>query len=129
MHRIVGVRLRCLIDKPAAIEAFRVVFIRTGEVPTLVPVFYPGVVAALVPPQRSADSAGGNTDSAAGIDEDDGEAGAGCLALFDGFFRRLVRAFPLRVIVGFYQFEKITIEDLRCLGGSFRVLHKQCRFR
>ena len=115
-----------VIGEPAVVEAFRVVFIGCHEVPALVPDLDPGVVAALVPPQRRADRAGRYPDGATGIDENDGQAGAGRPALFDGFLRRLVRAFPLGVVVGVDEIEKIAVEDLCCFGGGLRVLHQRC---
>ena len=111
------------MDEPAMVKAFRVVFIRTHEMPALIPNLDPSVIAALVPPHRRANGTGGDADGAADIDKDDGKAGACGFTLLDRFFRRLVRALPICVIVSLNKFEEIAVKDLRCFGGGLGILH------
>ncbi|MFM1943826.1 MAG: hypothetical protein RI897_2808 [Verrucomicrobiota bacterium] len=109
----VGLGLGCIAGEPAVVEAFGVVFIGTGEVPGAVVVdFDPGMVAAHIGPEGCADGAGGDTDGAAGIDEDDGEAGAGGFAGGLGFLEGLVGAFTAGVVVDLDLVEEVLVEGL-----------------
>ena len=90
-HRIAGDRFAGRSGKPPAVQTLGVVLIGAKEAPPLAIVnFHPSVVAPLVVPIGHARGAGRDPDTAAGIDQQDRQAGAGGHALFDGFAGALV---------------------------------------
>ena len=68
----------------------------------------------------------GHADTAAGIDQQDRQAGAGGHALFDGFAGALVGRAPLGVVVHVDQIEELAIQGLSCFGGGGAVGHQWC---
>ena len=76
------------------------------------------MVAFLLRPRGHAGDAGRNAHGAAGIHEDDGEPGAGGLALGHGFGGALVVAFAAGVVMDVHALEQIAVQRLRGFGGG-----------
>ena len=71
VERVVSMRLRGVIGEPTVIQTLVGEFVRSGELPFLIPYLDPGVIAAFIPPHRRADRARRDADGAAGIHEND----------------------------------------------------------
>src|SRR5262249_53327903 len=113
--------------EPGSVWTILVVFVSAEEMPIAIPVFGPGMIAFLLGPLGNAGDAGGNADRAAGINEDDREAGAGCFALLDGFGGTLIVAFASGVVVNVDAFEQITIQNLSCFACGFAIANNFAR--
>ena len=124
MFRIVRLRLGRIVGEPSTIEAIRIVFVGTEEMPVAVPDLHPSVVAPAVSQQRSADGARRNPDRAAGVHQDDREPGASGATGLDRFTGALVRRFAAGVVVDVDQLEKLAVENLRGFACRLRVLHE-----
>ena len=88
--------------------------------------FHPSVVAPLVVPIGHARGPSWHPDTAAGIDQQDRQAGAGGHALFDGFAGALVGRAPLGVVVHVDEIEELPIQGLSGFGGGGAVGHQWC---
>ena len=85
---------------------------------------HPRVVAALVVPIGNARRSGRHADTAAGIDQQNGQSGAGGHALFDGFAGALVGGATFGVVVHIDQVEESSVQGLCGFGRSGAVGHQ-----
>ena len=124
-HRIAGDRFAGCSGKPPAVQTLGVVLIGAQEAPPLAIVdFHPSVVAPLVVPIGHARGPSWHADTAAGIDQQNGQASAGGHALFDGFAGALVGGAAFGVVVHVDQIEELAIQGLRGFGGGGAVGHQ-----
>jgi hypothetical protein len=89
LHRMHG-----LFQKPTAIQPLRLR--RAHAMPVTVPDFDPGMISTLVDPTWCPRHARRNTDRAAGVHQQNGQARAGRHATLHRFKRSLIRNAPLR---------------------------------
>ena len=89
--QIVPLGGRSSSDEPSLVELIATGFCRSGKVPGIVPDFNPGMVAAVVRPQRSADEPCGNCKGSASVDQEDGKSSAGSQPRLQRFVRALIR--------------------------------------
>ena len=117
--------------EPTTVKALGVVLISAKESPTFTIVdFHPSVVAPLVVPIGHARRPRGDADTAAGIDEQNGQASAGGHALFDGFAGALVGGATFGVVVHVDQVEEFAVQGLRGFGrGGARGHQRRAAFK
>ena len=89
--------------------------------PVTVPDLNPGVIAALVEPQRRRDHARRNAHRATRIDQQDGQPRAGGQAGLHRFQRTLIRPAALRGVTHARELEEFLVQALRCLGGRLAI--------
>lgn len=82
---MIFIRFGGVFGEPGMIEALRIVFIGSREMPAMVPNLHPSMIAAFVPPHRRAGGACGNSNGTADINQDDRKPRASGFALGDGF--------------------------------------------
>ena len=89
--QIVPLGGRSSSDEPSLVELIATGFCSSGKVPGIVPDFDPGMVTAVVRPQRSADEPCGNCKGSACVDQEDGKSRAGGQPRLHRFVRALIR--------------------------------------
>ncbi|MEY3174407.1 MAG: hypothetical protein RLZZ436_2321 [Planctomycetota bacterium] len=112
------------VDEPSLVKLVAGGFAGSGKVPALIPDFDPGVVAAVVGPEWCTDESRGDTDGAAGVDQQDGESCAGSESGFDTFEGALVGSAALCGVFHVDEWEHLLIEDCGSFGGGFAVLNQ-----
>ena len=114
-----------IVLEPTMVNTLDVRFIRSQEVPAIVPNFHPGMVSTHVHPHRSARKPRRNANSAARVNQKNRQPCATRQPARHGLKRILVSLFARGRIANVDKFEQFLIQPLRRRARSFAIRNQR----
>ena len=128
MQRVISLRCCGSPGEPSTIQFVAGRLGSAGEVPAVVPDLDPGVIPALVRPQRRAHKPRRHSDRPTGVDQNHAQPGAGSQPRLDRFLRALIGLASLGRVTHLELGKDLLIQDRRRLAGRLDVFDQRAEF-